>query len=69
MSQLGSYQDRYNYVRLERRDGILQATLQCDSGPANWSYAEPSKSSGRDFATHRPGFLRRRAANRRSNQT
>jgi enoyl-CoA hydratase/carnithine racemase len=33
---LSDYQDRYENVRLERRDGILQVTLHSDGGPLQW---------------------------------
>ncbi len=41
MAQLGSYQHQYKYIKLDRRDGILQVTLHCNGGPAEWSFAEP----------------------------
>ena len=37
MAALETYRDRFKYVRLERRDGILQVQLHQDGGPAVWT--------------------------------
>jgi len=36
MADFASYADRYDCVRLERHDGILEVTLHKDGGPAIW---------------------------------
>lgn len=36
MSQLSDYSDKYECIRMERRDGILQLTLHTDGGSLKW---------------------------------
>lgn len=36
MSLFSSYADKYETVRLERRDGILQMAIHTDGGPVQW---------------------------------
>jgi enoyl-CoA hydratase/carnithine racemase len=38
MPQLSTYQNKYKFIRLERRQGILQIMLHKNGGPATWSY-------------------------------
>lgn len=37
MSKFDDYKDKYDHVRMERRDGILQMTLHTDGGPLLWA--------------------------------
>lgn len=39
MTDFESYKDQFRFVRLERRDGILQATLHTDGSSLRWSLA------------------------------
>jgi hypothetical protein len=36
-AELGSYRERFKYVRLAREDGILLVQLHQDGGPAVWT--------------------------------
>jgi len=38
MSQLQDYANKYQTIRMERRDGILQMTLHTDGGPLRWGF-------------------------------
>src|SRR6202163_1328302 len=38
MSKLEDYADKYQSVRMERRDGILQMTLHTDGGSLRWGF-------------------------------
>ncbi|HKA62256.1 MAG TPA: enoyl-CoA hydratase/isomerase family protein [Methylomirabilota bacterium] len=38
MSRLEDYAAKYQTVRMERRDGILQMTLHTDGGPLRWGF-------------------------------
>ena len=37
MPKFDDYKNRYRHVRMERRDGILQAIFHTESGPLKWS--------------------------------
>ena len=36
MTAFGDYANKYRFIRMERRDGILQMTLHTDGGPLRW---------------------------------
>ena len=36
MTELADYADKYQTIRMERRDGILQVTLHTDGGALQW---------------------------------
>jgi len=38
MSKLEDYADRYQTIRFERRNGILQVSLHTDGGPLRWGF-------------------------------
>lgn len=37
MAELEQYDDKYQSIQMERRDGILQLTFHTDGGPLHWS--------------------------------
>ena len=39
MASLDQYSDKYETVRMERRDGILQMTFHTNGGPLQWGEA------------------------------
>jgi 1,4-dihydroxy-2-naphthoyl-CoA synthase len=38
MTRLEDYANKYQTIRFERRDGILQMTLHTDGGPLRWGF-------------------------------
>src|SRR3984893_5668847 len=36
MTELADYADKYQTIRMERRDGVLQVTLHTDGGALQW---------------------------------
>ena len=36
MAELSTYADKYETIRMERRDGVLQVTLHSNGGPLQW---------------------------------
>ncbi|MBI4192947.1 MAG: enoyl-CoA hydratase/isomerase family protein, partial [Betaproteobacteria bacterium] len=37
MSNLDTYRNNFEYIRMERQNGILQMSLHCDGGPMRWN--------------------------------
>jgi enoyl-CoA hydratase/carnithine racemase len=37
MAHFSSYSDKYSFIKMERRDGVLKATIHADGGAAKWS--------------------------------
>jgi enoyl-CoA hydratase/carnithine racemase len=40
MALFSSYESKYRFISLERREGILQLAIHRNGGPATWSYLE-----------------------------
>ena len=49
MTKLDEYRERFRFVKLERRNGILQMTLHTDDGPLQWGL-EPQAELAAAFA-------------------
>jgi enoyl-CoA hydratase/carnithine racemase len=49
MSSFATYQDSFQFCRLERTDGVLEATLTTDGGPLLWG-GPPHEELGHVFA-------------------
>ncbi len=48
MATLDTYRDKYETVRLDRQDGILQVTFHTDGGPLQWGFL-PHREFGEAF--------------------